>query len=50
MTVVYFLLLLTAVVCFALAAFGVVVRRIELTALGLLAFALVPFLKVTLNL
>lgn len=45
MTVVFLLLLLLAVVCFGAAAFGATLRSVNLVALGLLFFALVPLIQ-----
>ena len=45
MVVLYLLLLLVAAVCFGLAAFNFSHRRLNLLALGLLAWVLVPLLQ-----
>ena len=50
MTLLYFVLLLVAVVCFGLAAFNVAVSRVNLVALGLLAYVLVQFLQLLVKL
>lgn len=44
MNILDLVLLLTAAICFGLAAFGAVVSRVNLLALGLLAWVLVPLL------
>lgn len=44
MNTVNLILLLIAAVCFALAAFGVATQRVNLLALGLLAWVLVPLI------
>lgn len=44
MHTVYLILYVVAAVCFALAAFGVLVERVNLLALGLLAWVLVPLI------
>jgi hypothetical protein len=44
MTTVTLLLLITAAVCFLLAALGVTVRRVRLGWLGLLAWVLLPLI------
>jgi hypothetical protein len=45
MDVIYLLLFVVGAVCFGLAAFGVVVSRVNLMALGLLMWILVPLLE-----
>lgn len=45
MTVIYLILYLLAAVFFILAAFGVPVRRLNLIALGLFCWVLVPLLS-----
>lgn len=45
MTVLYFVLLLLALVCFVAAAVGVRSPRVELLALGLALWVAVPFLQ-----
>ena len=45
MTVIYALLLVAALVCFVLAAFNVVVGRVQLMALGLGFWVLVPLIQ-----
>lgn len=45
MVVIYLLLLVGAAVCFALAASGKVASRVNLTALGLLLWVLVPLIQ-----
>jgi hypothetical protein len=45
MATLYLILLIVAAVCFALAALGVVPPRVQLLALGLLAWVLVPLLQ-----
>jgi hypothetical protein len=44
MTVLYFILLLLAAICFGLAAFSVAHPRIHFVALGLLFWVLVPLI------
>jgi hypothetical protein len=44
MTVLYFILLLLAAICFGIAALGVSHPRIHFVALGLLAWVLVPLI------
>lgn len=46
MDVIYLLLFVVAAVCFSLAAYGVTVNRVNLVALGLLSWVLVPLLQV----
>lgn len=50
MHVLYFVLLLLAVVCFVASAFQVNATRLNLLALGLALFAAVPFIKSLLDL
>lgn len=45
MTVVFLLLLVVAAVLFALAAFGVGVRKVNLISLGLFSWVLVPLIQ-----
>lgn len=42
----YFVLLFLAAVCFVAAALGAVVKRVNLVALGLFLWALVPLIQV----
>lgn len=46
MTALYLVLLILSLVCFAVAAFGVVVDRVNLLALGLAFWVLVPLIQV----
>lgn len=45
MTILYLLLLVGACACFSIAAFGRTQPRVNLVALGLLLFALVPTIQ-----
>jgi hypothetical protein len=45
MVVIYLLLLIGAAVCFGAAAFGRTTPRVNLTALGLLLWVLVPLIQ-----
>lgn len=45
MTTIYLLLLIAGAVCFGLAAFNVAVGRLNLVALGLLFWVLVPLIQ-----
>lgn len=45
LTVIYFVLLLLAAICFALDAFVVSQRRVHLLALGLFLWVLVPLIQ-----
>ena len=45
MVVIYLLLLIGAAVCFGLAVFGRATPRVNLTALGLLLWVLVPLIQ-----